>query len=187
MERTNSKRLLFTANHVTTKLSDKDAAASQPQPEGALRKLAFVRALRVTSPELQRLSEQFAAHDPQLREALRVVGQVETVPHLEAAAGLARVPSQQLVAMADQVAALRGVQRTGAFNMVREAFANQIKVSPIGRLHLERLEMYPAGVERGELVFTVPMAPGETVTVSHKEWSTSSHTYEDIVQDAVES
>jgi len=98
MERTNSKRLLFTANHVTTKLSDndRDAAASQPQPEGALRKLAFVRALRVTSPELQRLSEQSAAHDPHLREALRAVGQVETAPHLEAAAGLARVPAQRL-------------------------------------------------------------------------------------------
>ncbi len=162
MERTNSERLLFTANQLTTKLSDNDREAAAPQPEGALRKLAFVR-------------------------ALRAVGQVETAPYLDAAAGLARVPAQRLVGITDQVAAVRGVQRTSAFDMVREAFANQIKVSPIGRLHLERLEMYPAGVERGELVFTVPMAPGETVTVSHMEWSTSSQTYENIVQDPFES
>ena len=42
--------------------------------------------------------------------------------------------------------------------------------------------MYPAGVQKGELVFTVPMAPGETVSISHKEWSTSSREFEEIVQ-----
>ena len=47
--------------------------------------------------------------------------------------------------------------------------------------------MYPAGVQKGELVFTVPMAPGETVTISHKEGSTSSREYEEIVQDFFES
>ena len=67
-------------------------------------------------------------------------------------------------------------------------FANkqQQKIFPIGRLHLERIEMYPAGVQKGELVFTVPMAPGETITISHKEWSTSSREFEEIVSDSFE-
>ena len=47
--------------------------------------------------------------------------------------------------------------------------------------------MYPAGVQKGELVFTVPMAPHETVTISHKEWSTSTREFEEIVQDFFES
>jgi hypothetical protein len=60
------------------------------------------------------------------------------------------------------------------------------KVAPIGKLYLERIEMFPIGMEQGELVFTVPLAPGESCTISHKEWSTSSQEYEDIVQDYFE-
>lgn len=68
------------------------------------------------------------------------------------------------------------------------ALANRrATISPIGRLHLERIEMYPAGVQKGELVFTVPMAPGETISISHKEWATSSREFEEIVQDYFES
>ena len=187
MERTNSKRVLFTANHVSTTLSGEDHEAAAGKPEGALRKLSFLRALRVTPMEVKRLGEQAGGADHDLRDALQVAASLETMPHLAAAARLARVSPQRLLEMADQLGALRGAEHGSAFSATREAFAQQVKVSPIGRLHLERLEMYTAGVERGELVFTVPMAPGETVTVSHKEWSTSSQTYEDIVQDAFES
>ncbi len=65
-------------------------------------------------------------------------------------------------------------------------FQSHMTVEPIGYLHLERIEMYPAGVERGELVHSVPLAPGETVNVSHKEWSVSEKQFEDIVQDYFE-
>jgi hypothetical protein len=65
-------------------------------------------------------------------------------------------------------------------------FQERIPIEPIGYLHLERIEMYPAGVERGELIHSVPLAPGETVNVSHKEWSVSEKQFEDIVQDFFE-
>src|SRR5262249_25113922 len=63
----------------------------------------------------------------------------------------------------------------------------RMRTAPIGHLHLERIEMYPAGVEQGEMVFTVPLAPKETVTISHKEWSLTGEEYERIVQDYFES
>ena len=42
-------------------------------------------------------------------------------------------------------------------------------VEPVGNLHLERIEMYPSGTERVELIYPVPLAPGETVNISHKD------------------
>jgi hypothetical protein len=65
-------------------------------------------------------------------------------------------------------------------------FQSRMAIEPVGNLHLERIEMYPAGVERGELVHSVPLAPGETVNISHKEWSVSEKEFEDIVNDYFE-
>jgi hypothetical protein len=65
-------------------------------------------------------------------------------------------------------------------------FQSRMTVEPVGNLHLERIEMYPAGVERGELSHSVPLAPGETVNISHKEWSVTEREFEDIVQDFFE-
>ena len=59
-------------------------------------------------------------------------------------------------------------------------------IEPVGRLHLERLTMVPAGIERGELLYSVPLAPAEVVNISHKEWSTQSEEFEKIVQDVFE-
>ncbi|WP_445143323.1 type II secretion system protein GspG [Dyella sp. Tek66A03] len=65
-------------------------------------------------------------------------------------------------------------------------FIERMQVEPVGNLHLERVEMYPAGIERGELIHSVPMAPSETVNISHKEWSVSEREFEDFVQDYFE-
>lgn len=74
----------------------------------------------------------------------------------------------------------------GGLQQKLELLKQRMKISPIGRLHLERMEVYPVGLERGELVFTVPLAPAETVTISHKEWSTTSQEFEQIIQDEFE-
>jgi hypothetical protein len=66
------------------------------------------------------------------------------------------------------------------------AFEQQFKIEPIGRLHLERMEMTPVGIERGELVYSVPLAPLERVNISHKEWSLRTEEFETIVQDVLE-
>jgi type II secretory pathway pseudopilin PulG len=65
-------------------------------------------------------------------------------------------------------------------------FQSRMEVEPVGNLHLERIEMYPAGIERGELIHSVPMAPSETANISHKEWSVTEQEFEDIVQDFFE-
>lgn len=65
-------------------------------------------------------------------------------------------------------------------------FQSRMVIEPVGNLHLERIEMYPAGVERGELAHSVPLAPSETVNISHKEWSVTQKEFQDIVQDYFE-
>ncbi|MFJ5307395.1 type II secretion system protein GspG [Streptomyces sp. NPDC088350] len=66
------------------------------------------------------------------------------------------------------------------------AFENAVKVAPIGMLHLERIEMAPAGIERGELLATIPLAPGEQTSVVHKEWSVTDEEFSTIVTDSLE-
>lgn len=60
------------------------------------------------------------------------------------------------------------------------------KVDPVGLLHLERLSFTPAGIERGELVHSVPLAPDEEVSIAHKEWSNTTEEFERIVTDFLE-
>jgi hypothetical protein len=67
-----------------------------------------------------------------------------------------------------------------------DAFEESIAVDPVGRLHLERIEMFPVGIERGELLYTLPLAPGETVNVIEKEWSVRNEEFETIVSDSFE-
>ncbi|MFM0430495.1 hypothetical protein PQQ75_15920 [Paraburkholderia aspalathi] len=58
--------------------------------------------------------------------------------------------------------------------------------SPLGMLNLERIEMVPAGLQRGELVATIPLAPGEETAVTHKEWSVTTKEFTTIVTDSLE-
>jgi hypothetical protein len=74
-----------------------------------------------------------------------------------------------------------------AVGVVQQLFAmgQQIPITPVGRLHLERLDMIPAGIERGEFIATVPLAPKETVTIVHKEWSIIKQDFQSIVTDSL--
>ena len=65
-------------------------------------------------------------------------------------------------------------------------FMQTIQIAPVGRLHLERIEMTPAGVERGELLATVPLAPQETASVMQKEWAVTNDEFSSIVTDYLE-
>ncbi len=66
------------------------------------------------------------------------------------------------------------------------AFASDSSTSPIGMLNLERLEMTPAGVERGGLIATIPLAPKERTAVVQKEWSVTNQEFTSIVTDSLE-
>ena len=97
------------------------------------------------------------------------------------------------VAVGDPAAVLSALQNVfavylddSALHGATAGFESRMTVEPIGNLHLERIEMYPAGVQQGELVHSLPLAPGETVNISHKEWSVTEREFEDIVEDFFE-
>jgi len=191
VELTNSKRVLYTASHVATKLTPTDAREMASRPTGAFRKAAFLASLGLNREALERLGDMEAIEGQDVdRDAFRriaaLAGTLAARPsdHLAVAREVAEVPDTTLVAFARQASSLAD---SVALVPVIDAFEVQQTISPIGRLYLERIEMYPAGIERGELVYTVPLAPGETQTLSHKEWSTSSQEYEQIVEDYFES
>jgi hypothetical protein len=59
---------------------------------------------------------------------------------------------------------------------------NAMEIEPAGYLALERLDFTPVGYVKGELVYSLPLTPGEQVTVSHKEWSNTTEEYVKIVE-----
>ena len=76
-------------------------------------------------------------------------------------------------------------QSSSATLDILNGFLDRFKVEPVGRLHLERIEMTPVGIEHGELVHSVPLTPQETVNITHREWSTTTQTFENIVSDSL--
>ena len=90
------------------------------------------------------------------------------------------------LASVDALAALDEIDRKAtACNVVIDALSRK-NVQPLGLLHLELLEMTPSSVERGELVYSLPMAPNEKVTLSHKEWAVRESAFTEFVQDSIE-
>lgn len=65
-------------------------------------------------------------------------------------------------------------------------FKERMKVEPIGLLHLEKIIFTPAGIERGELVHSIPLSPGEVVNIAHREWSNTTEEFENLVNDYLE-
>lgn len=89
-------------------------------------------------------------------------------------------------ALTRALAAFAAVNTADEADGAVEGFTSRMAIEPIGNLHLERVEMYPSGVERGELVHSLPLAPGETVNISHKEWSVTQREFEELVHDYFE-
>jgi hypothetical protein len=67
-----------------------------------------------------------------------------------------------------------------------ETLIKNMKVEPIGYLHLERLQFTPMGYELGELVYSLPMLPAETVRLTHREWSRTETEYSKLVAAEIE-
>jgi hypothetical protein len=193
MELTNSKRLLYTASYVTTHLTPDEQHRLEAQPGRGYQKANLLRGLGLRAQDLGAIRERITAlpanaQQRQLRKLLTTAETLATnergVSTMALAAAMAPIPEDTILHFAKFAP---GYKDGTVVSVIVGLFERQRRILPIGRLHLERIEMYPAGVQKGELVFTVPMAPGETVTISHKEWSTSSREYEEIVQDFFES
>jgi hypothetical protein len=46
--------------------------------------------------------------------------------------------------------------------------------------------MTPLGVERGELAYSLPLAPDEKVTLAHREWSVREEQFSEFIEDVQE-
>jgi hypothetical protein len=191
MDLTNSKRMLFSASHLSSKLTEEERRRFNSQPSGALNKINLLRALNIPQVSHAQLSSQLGLAPAGMERHFGALLSASTrlaerpAAHLDVAQSLAHVPDAALLAFAKVAGSV--TQQQSHVALLSDLYELQTKISPVGRLYLERLEMFPIGVERGEMVFTVPMAPGESTTISHKEWSVSTRGYEDVVQDFFES
>ncbi|SIR83749.1 type II secretion system protein GspG [Micromonospora avicenniae] len=182
MELTNSKRVLLKASYVQTELSDTERSRIGSVGGRAMEKVNFVRDLAPTEQELRALRPALP-DDHHLLDLAQTL-MAEPAEHLPVAGRLAELDGSAYLRLGHAIARLRS---TPAATYMVAAFEQRLRIAPVGRLHLERIEMSPAGTEKGELVFTVPLTPMETVTVSHKEWSTTKDEYEQIISDYFES
>ena len=194
MELTNSKRMLYTANYAITQLAPEEQQKIESKPGAGYPKANLLRSLDLKPQDLDRLEAAMNAEGvphkgSELRNLLVIAHNLvfakQPISMIELAAAMAPISYDVITHFVDLISNIKEI--SAASKILAFATNQQRKIAPIGRLHLERIEMYPAGVEKGELVFTVPMAPGETVTISHKEWSTSTREFEEIVQDFFES
>jgi len=127
---------------------------------------------------------------PALRPGLAAVATVPTNELIRFANALVEVRTQRVMSADEQrhPQATIGVLKSSLNTAViaAQGFAINAASQPIGMLNLERIEMAPAGIQRGELVGTIPLAPGEETAVTHKEWSVTSKEFTTIVTDALE-
>lgn len=186
MEAPNSSRTILRASYVTAKLTPEERRENDSRPSGAVRKIALLRSLGLTSDLLKKLAtesgQESPGHDRKVLDTVQKVVGARSASLIDIGPQIAKVPWSTIHSIVR-----RASYNDGSSRNVAAAIEEQVGISPVGRLHLEKVEMYPAGIERGELVFTVPMAPGESIAISHKEWTTSNRQYEDIVQDYFES
>ncbi|WP_063044045.1 hypothetical protein [Nocardia pseudovaccinii] len=110
---------------------------------------------------------------------------------------LAEVPLERLRAFGQAVVSLRRdrVQQDPSGEASRALHRALVAVKGLevntsvprfGMMNLERLEMSPAGIERGELIATIPLAPQEETAVTQKEWSVTHKEFTSIVTDSLE-
>ncbi|MFF2079122.1 hypothetical protein ACFVXG_30760 [Kitasatospora sp. NPDC058162] len=121
------------------------------------------------------------------------------MPDLAAAS---RVPAHELKTFAEVLVDLRAErlrwaqERSSDVETGRSAWALNTAVvavrgldaatPPVGMLNLERIEMVPSGIERGQLLATIPLSPLEETAVTQTEWSVTSKEFTTIVTDSLE-
>jgi len=192
-------------DHAAYVRSSLEAAATSPVPPRSRRTAAGAAAAAGTAAAAANPWKPDATRDPRLSAA-------SLKPNFAAAMGWARVRDadrvNSLVTLSRNVAGLNthlsdlnamadwdhfcgtvvGTSDDASdwTDDLTDGFEERMKVEPIGRLHLERIDMTPMGVIRGELVHSVGLAPAETVTVIHREWSSREVSFEKVVSEEFE-
>ncbi|WP_369213435.1 hypothetical protein, partial [Streptomyces flavofungini] len=178
----------------------------------ALVKAAYARQLNARANELESVRSRLAAvagaagaagaTPPGPGHLIDLLQAADEAPHAE---DLAAVPVGALRALGEELVAVRRslleeAESAGADGSVtgpeRQALHSALVAvkglaanagsSRVGLMNLERLEMVPAGIERGELVATIPLAPLEETAVVQKEWSVQKKEFTSIVTDELE-
>ncbi|MBV8886364.1 MAG: glycoside hydrolase family 18 protein, partial [Chroococcidiopsidaceae cyanobacterium CP_BM_RX_35] len=116
---------------------------------------------------------------------------LSTLPTQQSAHALTRVSATSAPKIAPMSLDLsttigRALNLTNKAIGATNVFEADVTATPIGMLNLERLEMTPAGIERGELLATIPLAPMEQTAVVQKEWSVTSQEFTSIVTDSLD-
>ena len=211
--KTNSTATIPKVTYVALKPpTDEKSKAAIANSGGALKKSGFIRNLKVQPGEVDAVSAALAKSapgKPASPELLALAKSFES-SRLEAAhpapAQFAKIPEADLIAFGKALAgvrqeALKAAPNTSdkakiatATNLVNTALvhvdalssASSSAMSPIGWLNLERIEMTPAGIERGGLIATIPLAPKERTTVVQQEWSVVTKDFSSIVTDSLD-
>ncbi len=85
--------------------------------------------------------------------------------------------------VAGVTAALTNLARLRLLAGLFDEWLTERPLQPMGLLYLERLEMTPGLVERGELSYSLPLAPNEKVTLAHREWSVKEEQFSEFIED----
>ncbi|MFF2142396.1 hypothetical protein [Kitasatospora sp. NPDC058190] len=161
-----------------------------PQHNPGFARHAYLRRLDLRPEEVTSLRGQLTAELPW---GLLAASAADPADRPLRSAALAAVDGPALRELGGALEQLRradgtveGLARAGRAAAANAAYDHNAAVTPIGLLNLERLEMAPAGIERGELVATIPLAPLEETAVTQKEWSVTSKEFSSIVTDSLE-
>lgn len=110
----------------------------------------------------------------------------ERTLHLVSIAAIAVPPGLRTSAVAVLTSGLPFLMDQARRTVTVKGHLTGRQLQPLGILHLEQLVITPREVERGELMYSLPLAPRERVTLSHKEWSLRQEEYSRFVQDHFE-
>jgi hypothetical protein len=69
---------------------------------------------------------------------------------------------------------------------VVRALADAVTIEPVGWLHLERVEMTPTEAVPGAFVQALTLLPGETIRITHREWSRTDTEFTKLVATSLE-
>lgn len=149
-------------------------------------KASFIRQLSLKPGEVTAVTNTLSNLDPTFTKTLL---DVENAKHPSPSI-FANLRIEDFQTFGQGLVTLRKQQiNLAPFNMAIIAikfFESAVHATPIGMLHLERIDMTPAGIERGALLATIPLAPLERTAVVHKEWSVTTKEFTSIVTDSLE-
>ena len=208
---TNSVTVIPKATYVPIKLPQDVKAVNAIKNVGsAVRKSGFVRGLNLQNGEIAAVRSALAAHAPptQLPDTLySILTPFEGTPlaaQMPRPSAFANVPDDDLITFGNALVVYRqsavSASQTSAEKLINASainilntalvetarFTSSSTMSPIGMLNLERIEMTPAGIERGGLIATIPLAPKERTVVVQQEWSVISQDFTSIVTDSLD-